>query len=341
MNEINNFDAGQKILKFNNKLDLFFNKHKTLVTIELDITNKCNNDCPGCTGVRDNPVELKFEQVSDLVDQLKDDFNLKSIIISGGGEPLLHKDFVDILYYIRNKGISIGLNSNGVSITEDKARAILDCCEYFRVSLDAGSPEMYLLTHGDNERIYNKVLSGIELVSKMKKNMCSSTSFGVGFLTNESTKKDIESFVNICKDRGVDFAQLRPFTNDFTNIEEEYQYVKKKYSSKSFRVVSSSHKFSHFADEDKRPYKKCYGMFFNTVVTADYKVFACLHHRQKDKYFIGDLHNNSLKDLWLSSRIVDVYNGIDFCDCPFFCRNDDINRSLFGVDTDVSHVEFL
>ena len=102
MVKINDFNASQKILKHSNNLNIFFDKHKTLISIELDLTNLCNNDCPGCTGIRDNPVSLNLKQVMSLVDQLKNDFDLKSIIISGGGEPLLHKNFIEILYYIKN-----------------------------------------------------------------------------------------------------------------------------------------------------------------------------------------------------------------------------------------------
>jgi len=341
MIKINNFNANRKILKYSDKLNLFFNRHKTLVSIELDLTNKCNNECPGCTGIRDNPVTLDYSQVICLVDQLKDDFDLKSIIISGGGEPLLHKKFVDILYYIKSKGISVGLNSNGVAITKQKAKAILECCDYFRISLDADSPEMYKKIHGDTEKVYNKVLDNIAEVSKIKKQLNSKTSFGVGFLTGSETKKGIVNFVRICKERGADFAQIRPFTGDFTDVQEEYELASNKYSDNNFNVISSNHKFARFNDSDKRPYEKCYGMFFNTVITADYRVFACLHHRQNDKYLIGDLSKNTLKELWSSSRIIDVYNTINFSECPLFCRNDDVNRGLQEFNNEITHAEFL
>jgi len=338
---MNNFNAASKILSFTDKLNLFFNRHKTLISLELDLTNKCNNDCPGCTGIRDNPVTLDFYQVKELVDQMSNDFDLKSIIISGGGEPTLHKNFIEILYYIKSKGISIGLNSNGVAITEKKAVAILECCTYLRISLDAGTPEMYAITHGDNERTFNKVLSNMKVISSLKRAGNYQTSFGVGFLTSNQTIDNADDFVRVCKESNVDFAQLRPFTGDFSDFNDEYVSLKKKYENNDFKVVSSSHKYSHFGDVDKRPYSKCYGMMFNTVVTADYKVYACLHHRQKNKYFLGDLNDTTMKEIWLSPRIIDVYNNIDFCDCPYFCRNDDVNRSLESLSNNISHADFL
>jgi len=76
-------------------------------------------------------------------------------------------------------------------------------------------------------------------------------------------------------------------------------------------------------------------------VTADFRVFVCLHHRQKDKYFLGDLNKTTLYKIWHSARMREVFEKIDFCDCPYFCRNDDINKSLEMINRPVNHVKFL
>ena len=339
--EINKFNAFEKIFKYPDKLDHFFNRFKTLISIELDITNLCDNNCPICTGVRDNPVSLTFDQVKKLIDEFADVFEAKSVIISGGGEPLLHPDFIKILYYIKNKRLKIGLNSNALALDEKKAKAIIECCSYFRISLDAGTKETYKMTHGVGGKMFQKVVDNMKMFTKLKKELNGKIAWGAGFLTNEVTKPDILNFFRLSKECGVDFAQLRPVTGDLTKIDDELQKAKELYEDENFRVTASYHKYNRFDDKEKRPYKKCIGMFFNTVVTADFRVFACLHHRQKDKYLIGDLNKNTLKELWTSPRIIEVFNNIDFTDCPYFCRNDDINRGLDHISKNINHVEFL
>jgi len=341
MPEINEFNAFEKIFKYFDKLDYFFNRHKTLISTELDLTNLCDSNCPYCTGVKDKQVSLTFKQVKKLADELADVFQAKSIIISGGGEPLLHPDFIKILYYIKNKGLKIGLNSNGLSLNKDKDKAIIECCSYFRISLDAGTPKMYKKIHGIGEKAFLKVIENMKMFSKLKKDLKGNMAFGTGFLTSEETKPDILNFFKLSKECSVDFAQLRPFTGDFTKVDEEFKKAKELYEDKNFRVAASVHKYNRFDDKEKRPYKKCLGMFFNTVVTADFRVFACLHHRQNEKYLIGDLNKNTLKELWTSSRIRKVFESIDFNDCPYFCRNDDINRGLEYISKPIIHVEFL
>lgn len=338
---LNKFNAHDKILQYYDKIDYFFNGYKTLVSTELDLTNLCNNKCPGCTGMKDNPASLTLEQVKKLVDELSEDFDIKSIVISGGGEPLVHPDFIKILYYIKHKGIKIGLNSNGLALNQEKAKAIIECCSYFRISLDAGTPEIYKLTHGMNQLQFEQVIDNIKMFSNMKKELKSEISFGTGFLTNNLTKGDILNFCELSKSCGVDFAQLRPFTGDFTPIDIELQDAKTKLEDETFKVTASIHKYNRFNDENKRTYSKCYGMFFNTVITADFKVFACLHNRQKDKYFLGDLNETKLKDIWNSPRIREVFQSINCNECPCFCRNDDINRALWEISNKVNHKEFL
>ena len=90
---VNNFNADEKIMKYLDKLAYFFNGHKTLIVTELDLTNRCNNKCPGCCGVNGNGKELSRHQV-DLVIKSIANIGGQGVILSGGGEPLISPQFV-------------------------------------------------------------------------------------------------------------------------------------------------------------------------------------------------------------------------------------------------------
>lgn len=337
--KVNNFNAFEKVFKHQTELNLFFNSHRTLISLELDLTNFCDNKCPGCTGMKDINAHLSLEQINKLIIDMKE-VGIQSVIISGGGEPTLHPCFSEILYLIKSNGIKIGINTNGLSLTKEKIYAILDCCEYCRFSLDAGTPEMFKKTHGMEAHHFNKIIDNIKTIVKIKKEYNVGIAIGTGYLTNKETKNGILDFVKTSKECNVMFAQMRPFTNDFTTIDDEMKEAKK-LETDTFKVTSSQHKYSRFNDTCKRNYKRCLGMFFNTVVTANFKVFNCLHHRQMDKYFLGDLNKQSLKEIWNSARIREVFETIDYKDCPYFCRNDDVNNGLDYINKDVNHKEFL
>ncbi len=336
----NNFNADDKIMKYLDKLNYFFNGHKTLIVTELDLTNKCNNRCPGCCGVNENRAELNKDQIDKIIENLKSMDN-KGVILSGGGEPLISPYFKYAINELRKNGIKIGVNSNGLALDEDKAKTIIENCEYFRISLDAATPEMYKKTHGMSSESFNKVLENCKMFSNMKKELGSNISYGIGFLTNSNTAHEMEKFVILCKEAGADFAQFRPFTGDMTDVTDEYIRLKQIYDDNSFSVKASLQKYREMNTKGSRNYSKCRGMFFSTVITADAKVYSCLHNRQNEDHLLGDLSKQSLEDIFRSPRIREVYEYIDCAKCPMLCRNDVFNRTLNVLDLDVNHIEFL
>lgn len=341
--KINNFNSDEKILRYTEKIDYFFNFHKTLVVTELDLTNKCNHRCPGCCGNNENNAELSKEQVEAIVSGLKSLDN-KGVILSGGGEPTISPYFEYAVSLLKKAGMNIGLNSHGMSLTQEKAEIIASNLEYFRISLDAGSPEMYGKIHGMKPHHFSKTLENIAMFSETKRRLNSKTSFGVGFLTSELTQKDMESFVQIVKERGADFAQFRPFTGNTLDILPLLAQLRKKYEDEDFKIVASYQKYKEMDEEGgstQRGYSKCHGMFFSTVISADFKVWACLHYRQSDKHFLGDLREQSLEEIWRGSRIREVYEAIDCANCPILCRNDSFNRTLNKLSLDITNSEFL
>lgn len=347
MAKINNFDADEKILRYTDKLDRFFNGHKTLIVTELDLTNRCNNQCPGCCGVNSNGAELSKQQIDWIVNSLVA-MECKGVILSGGGEPLLSPHFCYAVRRLKQSGILLGLNSNGLALNRELSELIADNFEYFRISLDAAGPALYEKTHGMPKSVFEKTCTNIRLFAQIKQERSSSISFGVGFLTNAETLSEMESFVSLVKETGADFAQFRPFTGDLCDVSEEYLRLKEKYETEQFAVRASMQKYRemqqllHGGRGDKRTYNKCRGMFFSTVITADAKVFACLHHRQEAQYHLGTITDSvSLEDIFRSARMREVYESIDCSACPTLCRNDVFNRTLDALSLDITHSAFL
>lgn len=338
----NEFNSGKKILHYQDKLSRFFDAGKTLIVTEFDLTNKCNNNCPLCVGVKENGSELTWDEIKMIVAGLKKMGN-QGVIISGGGEPLLHPDFVRVLELIKGTGMEIGLNSNGLALDREKALAVAKYCSYFRISLDAGTPEMYKKTHGMPEKSFKKVCDNMRLMAEVKKETGSPVSFTAGFLTGKATVEDMEKFVLLCRDCGVGAAQFRPFTGDNTDISGEYLRLKEKYETEDFKVRASLQKYARFEKGPERDYCRCRGMFFSTVVTADAKVFACLHHRQDPDFLIGDMRGEgkTFEEVWNSYRKWQVYETIDLKRCPPYCRNDSFNIVLEDLAGDCIHKEFL
>ncbi|MGA1868442.1 MAG: SPFH domain-containing protein [bacterium] len=86
-------------------------------------TDRCQFNCSHCdtTSKQANPKELTTRQVLKAIDELASlGCEFLSII---GGEPLLRRDIFDITHYAHQKGIKVGLTTNGQA-TEDHLAAL-------------------------------------------------------------------------------------------------------------------------------------------------------------------------------------------------------------------------
>lgn len=84
--------------------------------VHIEITYECNLHCCHCYIVKE-PLrkELTFEEIKGIIDQLKEEGSL--FLTLTGGEPLTRKDFFNIASYIREKGLSLQIFTNGTLIT--------------------------------------------------------------------------------------------------------------------------------------------------------------------------------------------------------------------------------
>ena len=107
------------------------------ICLTWEITYACNLDCIHClssSGRRD-PRELTTKQAIAVLDELK---ALQVFYINiGGGEPMVRRDFFEIIEHSVNNGIGVKFSTNGAFIDEKNA-ARLAAMDYLdiQISLD-------------------------------------------------------------------------------------------------------------------------------------------------------------------------------------------------------------
>ncbi|MBR7076035.1 MAG: radical SAM protein, partial [Lachnospiraceae bacterium] len=130
----------------------------------LELTLRCNERCLHCgSSCGDVPSEeLSLAQYQDILDQVAEDFDVSTFMLCiTGGEPLLRKDFFDILGYANDKGYIWGMTSNGTLITPEVAHKLrLAGMKTISVSIDGlqSSHDAFRQTPGG----YKKAMEGIQ-----------------------------------------------------------------------------------------------------------------------------------------------------------------------------------
>lgn len=104
------------------------------VTTHVMLTDVCNHRCAFCSVQHREGDSLHFEDVLAYLGILKR-FGLKSVILSGGGNPILYKckqtgkNFNDVVEAVHGMGLQIGLITNGMPLKRWQViRATGDIC---------------------------------------------------------------------------------------------------------------------------------------------------------------------------------------------------------------------
>ena len=171
--------------------------------MNLMITGKCNYNCLHCFNAADNaPLmsEWTFEELCDLFDQARD-CGIHAFTVTGG-EPMVHKRFMDILREIHKRGMFVEeLNTNGFYITQD----ILDqmkeigCRPLVKISFDG-------IGHHD----WMRARKGAEGITLDAMRLCVNNGFRVKSQT-QVHRRNVESMMptaRVLNDMGVDEMRI-------------------------------------------------------------------------------------------------------------------------------------
>lgn len=97
------------------------------VHAELDLTDRCNVACYFCNQQDLRTKEsIPLPKLTDLIDELVEG-GLRSVRLSGGGDPLFHRDVASVMDHLAARGVVIdNLTTNGVALTAGIAQRLVD-----------------------------------------------------------------------------------------------------------------------------------------------------------------------------------------------------------------------
>jgi radical SAM protein with 4Fe4S-binding SPASM domain len=344
--------SSDKILKHLDRINEWLNgDNPPPITVELDMTNICNHKCHECSGwyfKNRSQDYLPKELAIDIVTQLEK-VKTRGLIFTGGGEPLCNLSTPEVVLMAKKQGLDIGFITNGSLINDTNARVLLKSCTWIRISLDAANTITFKKVHGLESIAFDNVVNNIKLLVRLKTELKSNTTIGIGYLTSDYTINEMFDMTKFSKDLAVDYLQFRPIQihnngNSFYHKTDIKEILIKciKESSDKFNVVYSKHKYDMMHIENYgHNYDKCYGHQFATVIAADGKMYVCCHTRGNEKYCIGDLRKNSFEEIWNSKQRKRVAGNIDFNDCIPLCRDNTFNQILWNIKQPREHVNFL
>ncbi|MGH3090364.1 MAG: radical SAM protein, partial [Rubrobacteraceae bacterium] len=133
------------------------------VHAELDLTDRCNVACYFCNqqDVR-TKQQVSLARAVSLIDELVEG-GLRSVRLSGGGDPLAHREIGQVLDHLHARGVVVdNLTTNGALLSAGIARRLVaGRCREVIFSLNAGGAADYARMMQVKPAIFDRVLENI------------------------------------------------------------------------------------------------------------------------------------------------------------------------------------
>lgn len=244
----------------------------------LSFTYVCNAACPNCpytnSNIRsdyaDRPfmAEGTFKIIADQCGQ-----HGAWVRISGGGEPMLHPQAVELIEYAKHVGTKVGLITNGSKFTEESSIRLLEAqIDMIEFSVDAADAETYSrVRKGLNwERLVSNVNRMVALRNQLKSNT-----------------KIIASGVN---QLGVDIEKVADFWEPVVD-----NFQKRKYLTWGINDPSNSADATPYLPPDEMI--PCPFIFERLNIDSRGRVMVC-GFDIAGVTDMGNIHEKSIKDIW-------------------------------------------
>ncbi len=196
---------------------------RSLVSITLEITARCNNDCLHCyinlpaNHKEAQAAELTIEEIDRIANESMELGALWCLI--SGGEPLLREDFKEIYLLLKRKGLLISVFTNAATITQ----------EHIDLFKKYPPRDIEVSVYGVSEETYEKVtrkpgsfkrfMKGLDLLLK--------NDIKVRFkaMALRSNVHELSEIAKFCKARTKDYFRFDPqlhlrFDRDLARNEE-------------------------------------------------------------------------------------------------------------------------
>jgi radical SAM protein with 4Fe4S-binding SPASM domain len=206
-----------------------------------------------------------------------------------GGEPLMYPGFTEVVEASSDRGFHNILFTNGILVTEERAKFISSHFEVVQVSLDGADRDAHAQTRGDNAR---QVLRGIHRLSAAGAEVTVQITISTHNLESAKRIRDI-----LPEGVGVRFTPVMPHGRG-TEVSElflsERQFLD---FSQSFSNPQSRTQYQTGAQ-----IRSCHAGLSNLSIADNGDVYPC-HLFHKPDFLFGNIFHDRFKDIFFGDSI--------------------------------------
>ena len=296
-------------------LDQLREYRKTLFTkpelrnLFLELTLRCNERCMHCGSYCGDveSEELTVEQYRTFLRQVKEDMSTKGKMLDiTGGEPLLRKEFFDIMGIAHELGFHWGMTSNATLIDDSVARDLKRVgMGTISVSID-GLEE----THDAFRRTpggYKKAMNGINSLLRVG----GFESIQVTTVVTHQNIGQLDELFKIFNEMDIDswrVINMEPMGRakqhpELILTKEDYQYLFEFIRNKRIAGEPVAYGCSHYLGmeyerEVRDWYYLCTAGLYTASICANGDIIACLDIERRPEFVQGNILRDRFSEVW-------------------------------------------
>lgn len=289
-------------------------EYQELTSVQLSISDQCNLNCRYCYATdRKESVypQLQMDDYRRLVDGIQEmSCNVEFTLT--GGEPLLNPDVFNLARYIRRKGASVDVLTNGTLITEKNIEEVEAAFDKVSISLDGSTAALHdaFRGHGSHERTEH----AIRLLESHR------VPYRLSMTVNRLNIGDVEAMAHKYGDR-MNFQPLFPAGNAKRGTDISISGVEYYEALKNATGVNPLGYCEATLDASQQRRRcKCAVGGSEISISATGDVYPCqlLHYPE---FLMGNVHEKNISEIVSASSVVEqcaamVVDNIEGCrDC--------------------------
>ncbi len=290
---------------------------KAPVNVTWEITEKCNLKCLHCLSseiMANNQGEIDFAGCCQIVDELE---RMEVFQINfGGGEPFLREDFLEILQYAQNKGITTCVSTNGTILNHELVKKLKEMeLLYLQVSLDGATRETNDYIRGSGT--YDLVVHGIKLLKEYH-----ISNFSINTVVTRVNFNEISELYELASyyNAKLRLSRFRPAGNgkktwDFFRLNRQQLFELSCFLG-SHKDVLTGDSFFSIASEERRDLglNMCGAAKMTCCIMPNGDIYPCAF-LQNSHFLAGNIKVDSFSKIWQDSKVFKSLREINVESC--------------------------
>jgi len=294
------------------------------ISAEFHWTSNCNYDCIHCSygSRRETTNYLKNNIIESIVDELIE-MKCKAVYLSGGGEPTIIKKWNVYADKLINNGIEVALITNGIAVQE-KHICVAQKMNYIAVSVYSTKEDRYEKI--TDSKHFEEQFSLPKRIKRGNGNVI----IGARCVLNEINYDELYDIYCAALNEGFDYIIFIPAV-DYEGrgivlkdkwielVQDSIRENLDKFDHTRTNVNSLlKRKVSHYSDTDYLEYtadesEECKALSIGSCVFFNYDggVYLCQPDIGRKDLEIGNVNNDSLKNIWNSSKHKEVMDKLN------------------------------